>query len=213
MRIGDGGRQCNGFHANPGLTTCLSISVPGAVLGLGLVTAGVRTSASVMGDTVTDNHYSVSRDDTDNNKSATSSGDESDTEYVPNSDTNDDFNNNTIDNNNNDPNNNDVNEGEAAEVEESVTAVSTPAAVPLYCRAPGPSACPCPAVYSAPAPAQADTAAYYQLPPPDYQELSPTSLTVQPNLPRRGAVCSVKCLMDPRNCSIKRLYVSLIKTT
>ena len=186
----------------------------GTVLGLGLVTAGVRT---VMGDTVTDNHYTVSRDDADNYKSAASSGDESDTDYVPNSDTNDDFNNNIINNNNNDPNNNDVNEGEAAEVEVtmeqvsvSVSVVSSPAAAPLYCRAPGPSACPCPASYSAPAP---DTAAYYQLPPPDYQELSPASLAVQPTLPRCGAVRSVECWMDPRNCSIKRLYVSLIKTT
>ena len=190
----------------------------GTVLGLGLVTAGVRT---VMGDTVTDNHYTVSRDDADNNKSAASSGDESDTDYVPNSDTNDDFNNNIINNNNNnnnnDPNNNDVNEGEAAEVGEtmeqvsvSVSVVSSPAAAPLYCRVPGPSACPCPASYSAPAP---DTAAYYQLPPPDYQELSPASLAVQPTLPRCGAVRSVECWMDPRNCSIKRLYVSLIKTT
>ena len=198
-----------------------------------------------MGDTVTDNHYTVSRDDADNNKSAASSGDESDTDYVPNSDTNDDFNNNIINNNsnnndpnnnsnnndpnnnnnNNDPNNNDVNEGEAAEVEVtmepvSVSVVSSPAAAPLYSRAPGQSACPCPcpasysapapAVYSAPAP---DTAAYYQLPPPDYQELSPASLAVQPTLPRCGAVRSVGCWMDPRNCSIKRLYVSLIKTT
>ena len=200
----------------------------GTVLGLGLVTAGVRT---VMGDTVTDNHYTVSRDDADNYKSAASSGDESDTDYVPNSDTNDDFNNNIIinNNNNNDPNNNDVNEGEAAEVEVtmeqvsvSVSVVSSPAAAPLYSRAPGQSACPCPcpasysnptpapAVYSAPAP---DTAAYYQLPPPDYQELSPASLAVQPTLPRCGAVRSVECWMDPRNCSIKRLYVSLIKTT
>ena len=172
-----------------------------------------------MGDTVTDNHYTVSRDDADNYKSAASSGDESDTDYVPNSDTNDDFNNNIINNNNNnnnDPNNNDVNEGEAAEVEVtmeqvsvSVSVVSSPAAAPLYCRAPGPSACPCPASYSAPAP---DTAAYYQLPPPDYQELSPASLAVQPTLPRCGAVRSVECWMDPRNCSIKRLYVSLIKT-
>ena len=181
----------------------------------------------MMGDTVTDNHYTVSRDDADNNKSAASSGDESDTDYVPNSDTNDDFNNNIINNNNNDPNNNDVNEGEAAEVEVtmepvSVSVVSSPAAAPLYSRAPGQSACPCPcpasysnptpapAVYSAPAP---DTAAYYQLPPPDYQELSPASLAVQPTLPRCGAVRSVECWMDPRNCSIKRLYVSLIKTT
>ena len=49
-----------------------------------------------MGDTVTDNHYTVSRDDADNYKSAASSGDESDTDYVPNSDTNDDFSNNII---------------------------------------------------------------------------------------------------------------------
>ena len=173
-----------------------------------------------MGDTVTDNHYTVSRDDADNNKSAASSGDESDTDYVPNSDTNDDFNNNIINNNNNnDPNNNDVNEGEAAEVEVtmepvSVSVVSSPAAAPLYSRAPGQSACPCPcpASYSNPTPAP-DTAAYYQLPPPDYQELSPASLAVQPTLPRCGAVRCVECWMDPRNCSIKRLYVSLIKTT
>ena len=42
----------------------------------------------------------------------------------------------------------------------------------------GPGLCPCPAVYNEPG------ASYYHLPPPDYQELSPANLPLQPNLPR-----------------------------
>ena len=43
--------------------------------------------------------------------------------------------------------------------------------------APAPvSHCPCPAVYS--------SDSYYQVPPPEYQELSPSNLPFQPNLPR-----------------------------
>ena len=97
-------------------------------------------------------------------------------EETNNNEPNDDINNNVM----SDPNNNTGDDnyapvGTLLDNNDNTTHLSltTPAQDPT----PAPtSTCPCPAVYSS------DN--YYQLPPPEYQELSPSNLPFQPNLPR-----------------------------
>ena len=114
---------------------------------------------------------------------------------------NDDINNNVIPDNNNNTaeeaeiNNNNITEHVTCQVtvtsDDDILTQRPPNPVPappLYIpqepqviQPPPPSQsslCPCPAVYNDPG------ASYYHLPPPDYQELSPANLPLQPNLPR-----------------------------